>query len=67
MHLRWGMGKGYRSWLPSLDSNQGCVIQSHECYHYTTRQYFELIDYTTVSFVHKGKCDKIAVVVGAFV
>ena len=25
-------------WLPSLDSNQGCVIQSHECYHYTTRQ-----------------------------
>ena len=52
------MGQGSGSWLPSLDSNQGCVIQSHECYHYTTRQCFGLIDYTTVSFVHKGKCDK---------
>ncbi len=25
-------------WLPSLDSNQGYVVQSHACYRYTTRQ-----------------------------
>ena len=25
-------------WLPSLDSNQGYVVQGHACYRYTTRQ-----------------------------
>ena len=55
------------SWLPSLDSNQGCVIQSHECYHYTTRQSVDPVNYTTVSFVDKGNCDKMTIAIGAFV
>ena len=35
--------RGCTSWLPGKDSNLKWVIQSHQCYHYTTRQLMEVI------------------------